>query len=114
MQTLIAILSIIAGLLIRLAIPILLTAILIFFLHKLDARWQAEAPAPELDVQKTECWKIKKCPLVQVANCEAPTSQVPCWQVFRSPNGYLREECLACEVFKKAPIPTLKAEPRRM
>ena len=114
MQTLISVLSILAGLLIRLAIPIVLTAILIFFLRKLDARWQAEAPAPELDIQKMDCWKIKGCPPEQVVNCAARTSQVPCWQVFRSPNGYLREECLTCEVFKKAPIPALKAEPRRM
>jgi len=114
MQTLISILSILAGLLIRLAIPIVLTAILIFFLRRLDARWQVEAPTLALELQKPECWKIKKCRPEQAINCAAPTSPVPCWQVFRSPNGYLQEECLKCEVFTKAPIPALKAEPRRM
>ena len=107
MQTLIAILSIIAGLLIRMAIPILLTAILIFLLRKLDARWQTEAPNPALEIQKTECWKIKNCAPEQITQCTAARSPLPCWQVYRLPNGYLNEKCLTCEVFINAPTPTL-------
>jgi len=114
METIIAIVNVIVGLLIRLAIPLGLTGVLIFFLRKLDARWQTEASGTELEIQTAECWKIKKCPPEQVINCVAANAALPCWQVFRLPNGYLREACLSCEVFTKAPLPALKAEPRRL
>ena len=114
METLTSLLAILAGLLIRLAIPIAGTAILIFFLRKLDARWQAEAKLPLPTVQKVECWKIKDCPPSERKKCAAAASPLPCWQVYRLPNGYLHEECLTCEVFGDAPVPALKIEPRRM
>jgi len=114
METLISILAVLAGFLIRLAIPIGLTAVLILFLHKLDSHWQSEAELPVLARPKIQCWRIKDCPPEQIARCAAAHSPQPCWQVFRLPNGYLREECLTCEVFIKAPLPTLKTEPRRM
>lgn len=114
MQTLTSILAVIAGFLLRLAIPIVLTALLIFFLRKLDARWQREAELPLPDMAKVECWKIKGCRPEQIAHCVGANSPLPCWQAFRLPNGYLREECLACEIFIEAPAPVLKTEPRRM
>ncbi|HXF85628.1 MAG TPA: hypothetical protein VNK49_09580 [Anaerolineales bacterium] len=113
MDALISMLAIFAGILVRLALPIAITAALVLLLRKLDARWQAEAQLP-LSVQKPECWKIKGCPPEQKAICKAASSNLPCWQVYRLPNGYLREECLTCTVFLDAPIPTLKIEPRRM
>ncbi|HEU0292656.1 MAG TPA: hypothetical protein VFR47_07960 [Anaerolineales bacterium] len=114
METISSLLAILTGFLVRLAIPILLTALLIFLLRKLDARWQKEAQVPELVVPKLECWKIKGCPPEQVKNCLGAQSQLPCWQVFRLPNGYLREECLTCRVFAQAPMPVLRIETRRM
>jgi hypothetical protein len=114
METLISSLYIIAGLLLRLAIPILGTVLLVVFLRKLDKRWQAEAALLPQAVQKPECWKIQGCASQQVENCEAYQSELPCWQVYRLPNGYLHEECLSCQVFTEAPIPTLKPEARRM
>ncbi len=114
METITPILMVIAGFLLRLAIPLALTALLIFFLRKLDARWQREADLPPLAAQKVDCWKIKGCPEDQIENCVGATSPLPCWQAKRLPNGYLREECLTCEIFAKAPIPMLKTEPRRM
>ena len=61
MESVTPLLAIILGVLLRLAIPILGTLILIYFLRKLDAHWQAEAQlAPEL-VEKVECWKVKGC-----------------------------------------------------
>ena len=97
-------------LLIRLAIPIAMTVMLIYFLRKLDSRWQAEAGFPPSSLQKPECWKIKDCPPEQQKNCIARTSPLPCWQVFRSTNGYLREECLTCKVFHDAPIARIKTK----
>lgn len=104
METIFSFLMILAGLVLRLAIPIALTAILILFLRKLDARWQSEVELPVL-VEKPQCWEIKGCSPEQQSNCVAGQSQLPCWQTYRLPNGYLREECLSCEVFRKAPVP---------
>ena len=106
METITTILAILAGLLVRLAIPIAGTAILIYFLRKLDAHWQAEAQVPLRVVQKGQCWKIKDCSPAQQERCAAASSALPCWQVFRKPNGYLQEECITCQVFVDAPIPT--------
>jgi hypothetical protein len=114
METLISFLYIIAGLLLRLAIPILGTTLLVVFLRKLDKRWQAEAELLPQVMQKPECWKINGCTPQQTASCEVYKSELPCWQVYRLPNGYLHEECLSCQVFTEAPIPTLKPEARRM
>ena len=114
METVISILALIAGFLIRLAIPIALTALLIFFLRKLDAHWQAEAELPPPVVPTVDCWKIKNCTVEQRKVCVAYQATLPCWQAKRLPNGYLREECLSCEVFTEAPMPALKTEPRRM
>ena len=115
MQTLTSILAVLTGFLIRLAIPIVLTAFVIFLLRKLDAHWQKEAEQlPALSTQKVECWKIKGCRPEQIAHCAGAHSSLPCWQSLRLPNGYLREECLTCEIFVKAPAPMLNTEPRRM
>jgi hypothetical protein len=114
METITSLLAIIAGLLLRLALPIVGTGILIYFLRKLDAHWQTESQLAPISIQKTECWKIKDCSPEQRKKCVAASSSLPCWQVYRLPNGYLREECISCKVFIDAPIPTLKIEPRRM
>jgi hypothetical protein len=113
METITSLLAILAGLLVRLAIPVAITAVLIILLRKLDARWQAEAQLPVL-VEKPECWKIKGCPPEQVKNCVGASSPLPCWQAFRLPNGYLRDECLSCKVFLDAPMPALKIESWRI
>lgn len=114
METITSLLAILTGLLLRLAIPIAGTGLLIYFLRKLDAHWQAEAQFPPMPAQKVECWKIKGCPPEQQESCVAASASLPCWQVYRKPNGYLQEKCISCEVFIDAPIPALKIEPRRM
>jgi len=104
METITSLLFVLAGLFIRLAIPIAVTAVLIYGLRKLDARWQAEAQTP-VPVEKLKCWEIKSCSPEEIENCIAGQSSLPCWQVYRLPNGYLRDECISCEVFHEAPIP---------
>jgi len=93
------------GLALRFAVPILITALAVAFLRKLDARWQAESRNVPLNLEMSKCWEVKNCTPEEQARCEAAASNKPCWQVRRLPNGYLREECLDCEVFYKAPIP---------
>jgi len=114
METLISVLYIIAGFVARLAIPIAGTVLLIFLLRKIDAKWQAEAARQPVPTNKPECWKIKGCAPEKVENCAAVTSPLPCWQVYRLPNGYLNEECMKCQVFIEAPVPTLTIEPGRL
>ena len=103
METITSLLAVLAGVLLRLAIPIAGTIVLVYLLRRLDTHWQAEAKQPA--VQKAECWKVKGCSEEQRKDCVAVSSPQPCWQVFRKPNGYLRKECISCGVFAEAPIP---------
>ena len=114
METMTAFVVLCAGLLVRLALPIAVTLVMVYFLRKLDARWQAEAELHQQGMEKPECWKIKGCPPQQTENCEANKSELPCWQVNRLPNGYLQEGCLSCPVFLNAPVPSMKTEPRSL
>lgn len=108
----ISFLALAVGIVIRLALPIVITGVLVFLLRKLDARWQADARQPQ--VEKPECWKVKACALEQRQACPAFRSPQPCWQVYRQPNGYLDEPCLTCKVFVDAPMPELNVDPRRL
>jgi len=109
MDILPSLLAVIAGFAIRLAIPIAITAIAIYLLRRLDARWQAEAKTEALQpvVEKPRCWEINNCTPEMRATCPGYSSEVPCWQARRKENGYLQEKCLGCAIFQKAPIPEL-------
>lgn len=114
METLSSLAVLAIGLLLRLAIPITGTILLMYFLRKLDAHWQMEAKSVPLQVEKVECWNLKGCSDGQCKDCIGATSPLPCWQAFRQPNGYLQEKCISCEVFVNAPIPALQPETRSM
>lgn len=114
MEAIPSFLAVLTGFLLRLSIPIAGTIVVVYLLRKLDAQWQVEAQLSPTSAQKAECWEIKDCSPAQRKNCKAIPSSLPCWQVFRQPNGYLQEECISCKVFIDAPIPALQAEPRRM
>ncbi len=99
-----ALFAFLGGLILRFGIPILITALAVYFLRKLDTRWQKESEAQPL-VEKPECWEINKCPEEAREKCPGFLSPLPCWQARRLSNGYLREECLNCPVFRGAPVP---------
>ena len=107
-----SVLAIVSGLLIRLAIPLFITALVIVILRAVDKRWQEEAKELPLPVQvdKPQCWDVNNCAPEQRRDCPSPKSSEPCWQVHRQSNGYLREDCLTCVVFRQAPIPTPEAK----
>jgi hypothetical protein len=106
MDTISTLIVFLAGVFIRLALPVAATLIAIYFLHRLDMRWQKEAEShSDIQVEKPECWEIKNCPPEQRLSCTANSSPQPCWQVRRLQNGYLREDCLTCKVFLGAPAP---------
>lgn len=108
MEWLFAVLTVIAGLLIRLALPIALTALMIWALRRMDQRWQTESE-PALSVvqaQNTGCWDAMGCSEELRAGCPCYAHpEAPCWQVKRQQTGRLPERCLGCKVFRQAPIP---------
>jgi hypothetical protein len=108
METLFALLAILAGILLRLAVPIAITALAVYLLRRLDEQWQQEAKVSTPTPPKPQCWDIKNCPEERRSNCAGYTSAQPCWQARRMKNGYLQEECLSCSIFLNAPLP---AEP---
>ena len=96
------------GLIIRFGIPIALTALVVRLLLTLDERWQAEAERDQTraPARNIGCWDAKNCSAEQRAQCTAYAHpETPCWQLFRSEDGQLKEKCLACQVFRKAPVP---------
>ena len=106
-----SLLAILIGLSLRLAVPIAVTMLAIFFLRKLDSYWQEQAEH-ELNqpvAEKAQCWDLKNCPIEKRKTCPAPSASQPCWQVNRLPNGYLREDCLSCVIFRDTPAPLVRA-----
>jgi hypothetical protein len=100
------VLTIILGVLLRIGIPVAVTALLFLLLRRLDKRWQKEAEAIPVIPSQQPCWETKGCSEEKRQNCPAfSKTGIPCWQVFRTKNGLMREDCLGCEVFRQAPIP---------
>jgi hypothetical protein len=101
-------LAIFLGILIRVAVPLIVTFLFVFFLKRLDERWKRES---DVDGQLVKagnvgCWDINKCPQEKRAACKAfQNPDTPCWQVFREKNGRLQERCIGCDVFRHAPVP---------
>ena len=102
-----SILAILIGLVLRLVLPIGITLVAIVLLRKLDEHWQEEAEREQSQPLLVEeyTWDLRSCPVEQRKASPALTSPIPCWQFNRFPNGYLREECLTCKVFRNAPLP---------
>jgi hypothetical protein len=98
-------LAILLGLTLRLAIPILLTVLVVQILARLDRHWRAEAERGPVQVEKPRCWKTKGCSPAQRKACLGFASPLPCWQAFRLPSGYLDQKCLGCPVLVQAPLP---------
>ena len=98
----------ILGLLLRIGIPVTVTALVLFLLKRLDERWQKEALALPVVNTRQPCWEKKGCAEAKRKSCLAYNQfNIPCWQVFRTNNGRLQEGCLECDVFRLAPVPTL-------
>jgi hypothetical protein len=114
MENIYTIITLSAGLLLRIGVPVIITLSLVYFFTRLDARWQAEserlrrAEVKRLLIRapETMCFNINNCPKMVRANCKAyATPEIPCWQVFRNQEGLLQEKCLGCRAFKEAPVP---------
>ena len=94
------------GVLLRLGIPVGVTVLLLVWLHRLDKRWQKEALALPVVPAGKPCWEIKGCSEEKKKACPAAAqAKTPCWQVFRTKDGVMKEACLGCDVFRRAPVP---------
>ena len=109
MDGLLTSLAMILGILLRIAIPVIVTFLIIFFLRRLDEHWKKETDIGEgqlVKVGNVGCWEINNCPEDNRAKCKAYLNpDTPCWQVFRGNNSRLQERCIGCEVFRQAPEP---------
>jgi hypothetical protein len=106
-EPLTALAAYLTGLLLRIIVPVTVTALFVWLLRKLDGHWQSEAEQvrPRM-VNSLPCWVMRNCPTERRAQCQAFLQHdVPCWQMFRDPGGHLREACLTCQVFRRAPVP---------
>jgi hypothetical protein len=108
METITTTLAVLAGLLLRFGLPILVMAVAVYFLRRLDNRWQEEARQRMADVvtqaPQTPCWEVHNCQNKE--QCVAYVKPgTPCWQQFRSDEGLLKESCLDCSIFRNAPVP---------
>ena len=112
MNTLETLLILIGGIVLRFGIPVIITLAAIYLLRELDAHWQAEAQHKPVyaPTELPHCWETKGCSPEKRATCEGylHATEQPCWQTYRTENGYLKEACLDCEVFHHAPIPQPK------
>ena len=98
-------LMILIGLVVRLALPLVITILAVSYLRKLDDRWQSEAEKEEPKPDPEQSWDLEDCPIEHGKVSPAAFSLFPCWQMNRLSNGYLNEQCLTCKVFRNAPVP---------
>lgn len=98
------------GLFLRFGIPLALTALLVWWLRRIDLRWQAQAEQAHwvqvsaADIAQPRCWEARNCPPELREKCAAYLqSGLPCWQVMRKVTGRLPERCFDCQIFRAAP-----------
>jgi hypothetical protein len=107
------VLATVGGLILRIGIPVMITVLVIHFLRQLDENWKHQTETKKAEALQTKpknvgCWELNGCSAEKKSICPAYAQpEKPCWQVFRSTNGQLREGCIGCQVFKQAlaPVP---------
>jgi hypothetical protein len=109
MEWIYAMLTVVIGLVLRFALPVGVTFLVVLWLRWLDDRWQKEADGlqtPNLVMAAVRCWEVMNCPPEKRATCPAyQNGSHPCWQVLRDKDGLLQQQCLDCKVFREAPVP---------
>lgn len=96
----------------RLGLPLLVTVAIVYWLRRLDARWQAEAlqerssisVAPIATTIKplpSPCWIVRSCPEEKRNHCPAYAQpELACWSARKQADGRLPSLCLTCLLFK--------------
>ena len=108
MDTITTVLAVLAGITLRLGLPILVMVVAVYFLRRVDNRWQEEARQrmanTVMQAPQTPCWEVHNCQNKEKCMAFANPG-TPCWQQFRSEEGLLKGSCLECSVFRNAPVP---------
>lgn len=102
--------AVVALFVLRLGVPLGVTLLVGWLLHRLDLSWQAELAEERKQAMQTDrlqpavrCWEVWHCPVERLRACPAYTHrETPCWQHFRDSSNRLREACLSCQVFRTA------------
>jgi hypothetical protein len=104
--------AVLVGWLLRIGLPLAVTVLVVWWMRRMDERWKAQAEREQalagvrVQARNTGCWDVHQCPPERRAACPAYADpDRPCWQVFRQADGRLRERCLLCSVFRRAPVP---------
>lgn len=104
--------------LLRLGVPVAVTTAIVWWLRRLDARWEAEAEvasrrvlelkaaAPVAEAPARPCWEVRNCPAGMRDNCPAYFQpDVPCWLARRAADGHLPGACADCARFTPVAAP---------
>ncbi|MEZ4637213.1 MAG: hypothetical protein R2856_20040 [Caldilineaceae bacterium] len=94
----------------RLGVPVAVVALVGYALHRMDAKWEAEADAyrrqsmPKVEVTlrpvEQPCWVLKNCPEEMYTHCVAfEKSGMPCWLARSKADGMLPNACVTCTLF---------------
>jgi hypothetical protein len=108
-------------LIVRLGVPIAVTAGIVWGLRRLDARWQAEAEAQRVSravakglvspaaaasplLAEGPCWKQVNCAPEKQSHCPAcQLTDIPCWMARLRTEGKLPARCYGCALFRTRP-----------
>ena len=105
-------LAIIGLFLLRLAVPLAITLIIGYPLHRLDARWESEIQSHPDTVATKEpaavqqpCWEDKGCSARRRSRCPAcRLTDIPCWLARLRVENRLPAECSACVRFTSGTV----------
>lgn len=107
--------------LLRIGVPLAVTALIVWGLKSLDARWQAEAEARQASAvvsagralpaaykapqaAQTPCWSLRNCAESRQAGCAACKEPgLPCWMARLRADGRLPSGCYGCALFRLRP-----------
>lgn len=95
--------------LLRVAIPVLITFVLAYLYERIAARWEAQERAQQAQkshetpvVRVQEDFFRLACPIQQRASRATDDRPgIPCWLALELSEGHLPEPCLTCVVFKE-------------
>ncbi len=110
METVYTALGVLGLFVVRLGVPLAVVALVGYALHRLDAKWEAEAeayrrqttPKTEVELRPVEqpCWVLKNCPEDVYQHCAAfRRTGDPCWLARSRVDGMLPNACVTCTLF---------------
>jgi hypothetical protein len=108
MDGLIIFAGVLMSFILRFGVPLAITVLLTWSLHRMDTRWREEAEEEYLreiaekgKLLMGPCWEATECAPEVYESCQAyQNPDIPCWD-FRA-NGKMEKACTGCKVWKQA------------